>query len=92
IKYLEHTGAATSAGEAAISKLEAQMLQSGAELLIQRPQGQRTATESNNDAEANKSDLQRIAEVVAYGIDMCLQFMADWVKEPQGGHIKLFSD
>lgn len=92
ISIVQGSAESVRIGREELQALEGQMLTMGAELLIQRPQGQRTATESNNDAEANKSDLQRIAEGVADGIDMCLQFMADWVKEPQGGHIKLFSD
>lgn len=61
LKFVEHSGAAIEAGAAALERLEQQMIQSGAELLVKQP-GQRTATESSNDAEANKCDLQRIVE------------------------------
>jgi hypothetical protein len=59
IKFVEHTGKAIEAGHDSLEKLELQMIQTGAELLVMKP-GQRTATESNNEAEGNKSDLQRI--------------------------------
>lgn len=91
LKFVEHSGAAIAAGEAALEKLESQMIQTGAELLVQQP-GQRSATEANNDAEANKSELQRIVEGFEDSLDQCLQYMAMWVGETQGGHVSLFKD
>ncbi|MGT2493117.1 DUF4055 domain-containing protein [Cupriavidus basilensis] len=52
----------------------------------------RTATEAANDAEANKSDLQRIVEAFEDSLDQCLQFTADWLGLPEGGHASLFKD
>jgi len=92
VKVVQGSAESVKIGREELTNLESQMIQMGAELLIQRPNGQRTATESNNDAEANRSDLQRIAEGVADGIDQCLQFMADWVNLPSGGHVTMFSD
>ncbi|MBT2333612.1 DUF4055 domain-containing protein [Variovorax paradoxus] len=92
MKFVEHTGAAISAGETSLEKLEAQMVQTGAELLVIKPGEQKSATQSNNDAEANKSDLQRITENVEDGLDQVLQLMAMWAKEPQGGSANLFKD
>src|SRR5690606_7312518 len=78
-------------GETSLEKLQVQMIQTGAELLIAQP-GQRSATEANNDAEANKSELQRIIEAFEDSIDAALQFMADWAKQGEGGHISVFKD
>jgi hypothetical protein len=91
LKFVEHTGAAIEAGAKSLEALEDQMIQTGAELLVQKP-GQRSATEAANDAEANKSELQRITEGFEDSLDQALQFMAAWVKEPQGGHASLFKD
>lgn len=91
MKFVEHTGAAIEAGAKSLEALEDQMIQTGAELLVQKP-GQRSATEANNDAEANKSDLQRITEGFEDSLDSALQFMALWVGEAQGGHASLFKD
>lgn len=91
LKFVEHGGAAIAAGRESLQDLEGQMIQTGAELLVQKP-GQRSATEANNDAEANKSELQSVAESFEDSLDQCLQFMADWVGEAQGGHISLFKD
>lgn len=91
MKWVEHTGAAIEAGQDSLEALEEQMIQAGAELLVKKP-GQRTATESNNDAEANKSDLQRMVETFEDGLDQALQFMADYASLPSGGHVSLFKD
>lgn len=80
-----------SVGRTELDALEKQMIETGAELLVQKP-GQRSATEANNDAEANKSDLQRIVEGFEDSLDQALQFMADWIGEAQGGHVSLFKD
>lgn len=91
LMFVEHGGAAIAAGRESLQDLEGQMIQTGAELLVKQP-GQRSATEANNDAEANKSELQAIAEGMEDSLDQCLQFMADWVGEQQGGHVSLFKD
>lgn len=67
------------------------MIQTGAELLVAQP-GQRTATEASNDAEANKSMLQRIVENFEDALDLALQFTADWLKVGEGGTASLFKD
>lgn len=92
IAFVEHGGAAIEAGRLSLEELEEQMIQTGAELLIPTPQGTRSATEANNEAEANKSELQRIVESFEDGIDQVLQFMADWLNLPEGGHCALFKD
>lgn len=91
LKFVEHSGAAIEAGADSLVALEEQMIQTGAELLVKKP-GDRSATESANDAEANKCELQRIAEQFEDALDQALQFMADWIGEPTGGHVALFKD
>lgn len=91
MKYVEHTGSAIEAGRDSLKDLEEQMIQTGAELLIAQP-GNRTATEANNDAEANKSELQRIVEAFEDSLDQCLQFVADWAKLGEGGKVSVFKD
>jgi hypothetical protein len=91
LKFVEHSGAAISAGRQALLDLEERMRQTGAELLVMKP-GQATATEIYSDDEANKCDLQRITENFEDAVDQLLQFMADWVGESDGGNIELFKD
>ncbi len=78
-------------GRSELEALEEQMIETGAELLVQKP-GERSATEAAIDAEANKSDLQRIVESFEDSLDQCLQLTADWLKIPEGGHVSLFKD
>lgn len=91
MKFVEHSGAAIGAGELSLAALQEQMIQTGAELLVKKP-GDRSATESANDAEANKSDLQRMAENFEDALDQALAFMAEYANTGNGGSVKLFSD
>lgn len=91
VKWVEHTGAAVDSGQASLDALENQMIQAGAELLVKKP-GARSATESSNDAEANKSDLQRVTEIFENSLDQALQFTADYANLGAAGHVSLFKD
>ena len=90
-KVVQGSAESVTVGRTELEALESQMIQTGAELLTAKP-GQRTATEAANDAEANKSDLQRIVETFEDSIDQALQLTADWLGLPQGGHVSLFKD
>ncbi|HEY9145197.1 MAG TPA: DUF4055 domain-containing protein [Thiobacillus sp.] len=91
MKYVEHSGNSIKAGADSLIRLEEQMIQSGAELLVKKP-GDRSATESANDAEGNKSDLQRMAEMFMDSLDLALYFTAKFMGLPSGGTVKLFTD
>lgn len=90
-KVVQGSAESVTVGRSELEALEGQMIQTGAELLVSRP-GDRTATEAANDAEANKSDLQRIVETFEDSLDQALQFTAMWLKLPDGGHASLFKD
>lgn len=90
-KVVQGSAEAVTVGRSELQALEQQMIQTGAELLVATP-GQRTATEAANDAEANKSMLQRIVENFEDALDLALQFMADWIKAGEGGSVALFKD
>lgn len=83
-KVVQGSAESVTAGRSELEALEAQMIQTGAELLVARP-GERTATEAANDAEANKSELQRMVESFEDALDQALQITADWLKIPEGG-------
>jgi hypothetical protein len=91
-KIVQGSAESVVVGRSELAALEEQMIQTGAELLVNKPGEQKSATQSNNDAEANKSDLQRIVETFEDSLDQVLQLMAKWVREPQGGHASLFKD
>lgn len=91
LTFVEHTGAAISAGAQSLRELEQQMIQTGAELLIQSA-ANRTATEASNEAEGNKSELLRIVEGFEDSLDQVLQCMADYAGQGDGGNVSLFKD
>lgn len=91
MSYVEHSGAAIGAGRQALLDLEERMRQTGAELLVLQP-GQITATQVQSENEANKCALQRIVENFEDALDQCLQYMADWIGEADGGSVELFKD
>lgn len=90
-KILQGSAESVTVGRSELDALEAQMIQTGAELLVSQP-GQRTATEASNDAEANKSELQRIVEGFEDSLDLALQYTANWLGEKDGGSVSLFKD
>jgi hypothetical protein len=91
IKIVQGSAENVSVGAGSLKALEEQMIQAGAELLVKKP-GDRSATESANDAEGNKSDLQRLVENFEDSLDQALYLMALYAGLPQGGHVSLFKD
>lgn len=84
IGYAEHSGAAIGAGEESIRRIEDQMKQTGAELLVQKARIT-TATQTVSEGEGSKSILQRIAENFEESLEDCLELMAEWkgIKAPE---------
>lgn len=91
VKVVQGSAESVKVGRDELAALEEQMIQAGAELLVKKP-GDRSATESANDAEANKSDLQRITEGFEDSIDQALQFMAAYANLATGGNATLYKD
>lgn len=91
MKVIQGSADSVTVGRDELNALEQQMVQAGAELLVKKP-GQRSATESENDAEGNKSDLQCMAENFEDSLDAALQMMADYANLGSGGHVSLYKD
>lgn len=91
MKFVEHTGKAIDAGRLSLLDLEDQMRQAGAELLVIKP-GNITESQTLADNEQGACALQRIAGDLEDALDAALQLMADWVGEPEGGHVTVFKD
>lgn len=94
LAFVEHSGAAIEAGDKSLIALRDQMVQAGAELLVKRESGDVSATEAGNDAEANKSDLQRIAENYEDALEQALVYTAMYasIDVSRAGNVSLFSD
>jgi hypothetical protein len=91
MKFVEHTGKAIEAGAAELEDLEERMRQAGAELLVLRP-GKITATQTATENAVGMSALHRIVQNLEDAIDQALQITAEWIKLPEGGHVKIFND
>lgn len=92
VSVVQGSAESVKVGRDELADLEEQMVRTGAELLVMRPGGQRTATQDNNEAEGNKSELQRIVEVFEDSIDLCLYYAGLYMNEPTDGHVSLFKD
>lgn len=91
LKFVEHSGKAIEAGQKSLGALEGQMIQSGAELLVKTP-GTRTATESAGDIDANKSELQRLAEDLEDALDHAIDIMQEYAGITTDSHVTVFKD
>ncbi len=90
-KILQGSAESVEIGRKEIDTIEEQMRQSGAEMLVIRP-GKITATQTSSEDQGNLCALQRIALDLEDGLDMALQYMAEWVGEAQGGNVTVFKD
>jgi hypothetical protein len=91
MKFVEHSGAAIGAGKEDLEALEERMRQAGAELLVLK-RGNSTATEIATDNAIGMCALQEIVQSFEDSLDQCLQMMADWIGQPEGGHVTVFND
>jgi len=91
LEWVELQGNSIGEGGKSLDALEKQMIQDGAELLVKQP-GTRTATESENDADANRCYLQRMAEGFKDALEQAIRYMAMYAKLPDTTQVKLFMD
>lgn len=91
LKYVEHTGAAITAGSESLTALEDRMRATGAEL-ISLDAGYATATEVSSDSEASKSLLQQVCENFEESAEQCMDYMSAWVKEAGTAEVELYKD
>ncbi len=92
LAYVEHTGAAISAGQASLDALEEQMKTAGAKLLTKTVL---SLSESQSADEQTKevSQLAAMAEALTDGLDQALVFTAQWQGlTGEAGHIALGAD
>src|SRR5690606_3298098 len=90
--YVEHTGAAISAGRTDLQDLEQQMASYGAEFLKRRP-GDQTATARALDSAEASSDLQAMVGLFEDAVAQALDITADWMRlAVPGGTVELVKD
>lgn len=79
--YVEHNGAALSAGENDLKSIEARMSNYGAEFLKRRP-GRETATARALDSSEATSQIEDVAGRFNDALDQALYFTAKWMSLP----------
>lgn len=91
LEYCEHTGQAIGAGKTALDDLKQEMRQAGAEMLVIKP-GSQTRIEAAEENAKGMCALQRVVLGEQDALNAALQCMADWVKQPTGGHVAIFNE
>ena len=88
-KYVEHTGAAITAGRDSLNDLVDDMRMAGAKLLQKDKQAVKTAAQANEEAAQELSPLARLAGQFADCIAQLLQILADYGELGDGGHVEM---
>jgi len=88
-KYVEHTGAAITAGRDSLNDLVDDMRMAGAKLLQKDKQAVKTAAQANEEAAQELSPLARLAGQFADCIAQLLQILADYGSLKEGGHVEM---
>lgn len=88
-KYVEHTGAAITAGRESLQDLIEEMRMAGAKLLQKDKQQTKTAAQANEEAAQELSPLARLAGQFADCIAEILQIFADYRGLPDGGMVEM---
>jgi len=88
MEYVEHSGAAISAGRSALQDLVEDMRRAGAKLL-QPAKATRTATEAREDAAADNSELGGVALQLQDTLVDMLDLVAEYRGEAKGGTVEL---
>ncbi|UFQ02248.1 DUF4055 domain-containing protein [Pseudomonas fitomaticsae] len=88
-KYVEHTGAAITAGRDSLKDLVDDMRMAGAKLLQKDKQAVKTAAQANEEAAQELSPLARLAGQFADCIAQLLQILSDYGSLGDGGHVEM---
>lgn len=88
-KYVEHTGAAITAGRESLQDLIEEMRMAGAKLLQKDKQQTKTAAQANEEAAQELSPLARLANQFADCLAQMLQIFADYRSLPEGGTVEM---
>lgn len=89
LKFVEHTGSAIGAGQSALDSLVEDMRMAGAKLLQKEKSATKTVDQANEDKAEEISPLETMAGQFEDFLDMVLQMFADWIGQPEGGHVEV---
>lgn len=92
LKYVEHTGAAISAGRDDLLDLQEQMRLVAGKVLTRQAGGDKSATEAGLEARDGGSKLRAWCWTFQDALENILRLMALWMGESQGGSVVLNMD
>lgn len=92
LQYVEHSGAAVEAGRASLQDLEERMAALGAELLLKRQTGEKSATEAAIESAAATCDLAAIVESLEDAFNLAFFFMTLYAKKGTEPTVTFFKD
>lgn len=88
MKYVEHTGAAISAGREALRELKEEMREAGAKLLRTNDVA-KNELQAGEEAARENSDLGQMTRAFEDAVADMLDLIAEWRGESEGGAVKL---
>lgn len=92
LQYVEHSGAAVDAGRQSLEDLEHRMAALGAELLLKRQTGEKSATEAAIESAAATCDLAAIVESLEDAFNLAFLYMTFYAKKPTEPSVTFFKD
>lgn len=89
IKFAQGSAESVTVGMDDLDAIVQQMRQSGASLLRKEFSATRTATQAKEEAAQEMSPLEAMALSLQDGINLMLQYFAEWQGLPDGGHCEV---
>lgn len=87
LKYVEHSGAAVSAGREALQDLVQDMRMAGAKLLQKDKQQTKTATQAKEESANELSPLESMAKALQDALNQVFHYIAMYLKSGDGGTV-----
>ncbi|MCS3602733.1 hypothetical protein M2371_001942 [Buttiauxella sp. BIGb0471] len=87
LEYVEHTGAAISAGKESLADLVEQMRQAGAKLLRTENTSTKSVDQTSEETMQEQSPLYTMANSLEDALANILQIMAEYLDLPEGGSV-----
>ena len=90
VAYIEHSGKGIEAGFTDLAKIEERMETAGMTVRVENAGAVTATTSAINSAESNAA-LKAVAKALEDSLAQALQYTADLLKIPEGGHVTVYS-
>lgn len=89
VKVVQGSAESVTVGRTELQALVDEMRIAGAKLLHKEKQATKTAAQAEEEAAQEMSPLETMAGQLEDCLDQVLQFFAEWLKLPEGGHVQV---